>query len=256
MKKTIVYSIINQKGGVGKSTTAQALAAGLSRKGKKVLVVDLDPQGNTTTTLGGKKDRVNALSLLLEEADPEESIQKIDCGDLIASTKALASADTLLTETGKEYKLKEALDPIKGKYDFVLIDTPPALGILTINALVVSDRAIIPAQADVYSLEGIADIAGTIKTVKKYCNSALTVEGILLTRYTARGGFNEECEDLAREMAASMNTKVFDTHIRENIAVKKAQAAKKNIFDYDAKSTAAASYAELIEEILKPHGKK
>ena len=160
------YAIINQKGGVGKSTTAEALGAGLTLKGYKVLFIDLDAQGNLTYTLGANSKGYNSLDVLTQEATAEAAIQHTDRGDIIPSTPALAGADTAITSTGKEYRLKEALEPLKKSYDFIVIDTPPALGILTINALTACTGAVIPAQADIYSLQGISQLNQTIETVR------------------------------------------------------------------------------------------
>lgn len=248
MKKTL--AIINQKGGVGKSTTAQALAAGLTLKGYKVLTVDLDPQGNTSFSLGAKKDGATALGVILEEVTAADAMQQTKYGAVIAASRALAGADAYLTEIGKEYRLKEALEPVAGFYDYILIDTPPALGILTTNALTACDGVIIPAQADIYSLQGIADLADTITPVKKYCNPALTIEGILFTRYSSRSAFNKELAELAGELAANLGTKVFHTVIREAVAVKKAQAVQQSIFDYDPKAKVTDDYRALVEELL------
>ena len=249
MSKTL--AIINQKGGVGKSTTVQALAAGLTLKGFKVLTVDLDPQGNTTFSLGARKDGATALGVLLEEVKPADAIQHTKYGDIIAGSKALAGADAYLTETGKEYKLREALEQVSGGYDYVLIDTPPALGILTTNALTACTSVIIPAQADIYSLQGIADLADTMKPVKKYCNPALEIEGILFTRYSPRSAFSKELAELAGELAGNLGTKVFTTMIREAVAVKKAQAVQQSVFEYEPKAKVTEDYKALIEELLR-----
>lgn len=248
MKKTL--AIINQKGGVGKSTTTQALAAGLTLKGYKVLTVELDPQGNTSFTLGASKEGATALGVLLGEVKAADAVQHTKYGDIITGNKALAAADSYLTETGKEYRLREALETISSNYDYILMDTPPALGILTTNALTACDSVLIPVQADIYSLQGVADLADTMKPVRKYCNPALTIEGILLTRYSPRSGFNTELAELAEELANNLDTKVFNTKIREAIAVKKAQAAQQSLFDYEPKAKVTEDYRALVEELL------
>ena len=151
--KTI--TVTNQKGGTGKTTTAIQLAAGLSLKGYKTLSIDLDAQGNLTYTAGAKTDGATALGVLTGEVKAENAIQHTPSGDIIAANKALAGADAFIADTGKEYRLKEALESLQAAYDYIIIDIPPALGILTINALTACNSVIIPAQADIYSLQGI-----------------------------------------------------------------------------------------------------
>ena len=245
-----VIAVINQKGGVGKSTTALALGAGLSLKGYKVLFIDLDAQGNLSYTLGASIKGYNAMGVLQRPETIKEEIQHTGQADIIASSTALAGADTVLTETGKEYRLKEALELIKADYDYCIIDTPPALGILTVNALTACKGAVIPAQADIYSLQGIAQLNSTIETVKKYCNSSLSIMGIVLTRYSSRAIISREVTEMIEQTAQSLNTKVFNTRIRECTALKEAQAVKENIFTYAPKSNATADYTALINEIL------
>ena len=246
-----IIAIINQKGGVGKSTTAQALTAGLTLRGFKVLAVDLDPQTNTSFTMKASSEGATALGVLLKEIPAAAAVQSTPYGDIIASTERLAGADTLITDTGKEHQLEEALTPLKDSYDFIIVDTPPALGILSVNALTASDSVIIPAQAELYSLQGIGKLAEAIKAVKKYCNPDLVIEGILFTRYNTRSTFSGELSDLAERLAANLQTKVFDTRIRESIAIKKAQATQKSIFEYEPKGKAAEDYNSLIKEILQ-----
>ena len=249
MSKTI--AIINQKGGVGKSTTAQALTAGLTLKGFKVLIVDLDPQTNTSFTMKASSEGATALGVLLKEIPAKAAIQHTPSGDIIASTERLAGADTLITNTGKEYQLKEALAPLSAMYDYIIIDTPPALGILTVNALTAADSVIIPAQAEVYSLQGIGKLAEAIKAVKQYCNPKLKIEGILLTRYNARSTFSGELSELTEKLASNLDTKVFETKIREAIAIRKAQATQQSIFEYEPKGKAAEDYTTFIGEIMQ-----
>ena len=245
-----IISIINQKGGVGKSTTAEALLAGLTLKGYKTLAVDLDAQGNLTYATGATSQGATSLGVLTREVDAGDAIQHTSSGDIIPSNKALAGADAFITDTGKEYRLKEALESVASEYDYIIIDTPPALSILTINALTASNSVIIPAQADIYSLQGIEQLAETIQPVKRYCNPTLSIEGILLTRYSKRSILGQEVAGLARQIAQRLNTKVFDTTIREAIAIKEAQISQQSLFSYAPKAPVTDDYRAFIEEVI------
>lgn len=245
-----ILAIINQKGGVGKSTTALTIGAGLALKDFSVLYVDLDAQGNLSYTIGANTQNYNAIGILQKPETAKEEIQHTAQGDIIASSPALAGADAVITETGKEYRLKEALDIISGEYDYCVIDTPPALGILTINALTACNGVIIPAQADIYSLQGISQLNNTLQTVKKYCNPDLSIMGIVLTRYNGRSIIRREVAEMLEQTAQRLNTKLYKVKIRECTALVEAQAKKQNIFVYAPKSNATADYKKLIEEIL------
>lgn len=244
-------AIVNQKGGVGKSTTASALAAGLSIKGAKVLAIDLDSQANLTYTFGANTDGATALGVITGEVKAGEAIQHTPSGDIIPASKALAGADAFITDTGKEYRLKEALEGLQTHYDYVILDTPPALGILTINALTACNSVIIPAQADIYSLQGIEQLSETIKPVRKYCNPGLRIEGILLTRYSPRSVLSRDIAELAEQLARKIGTKVFKTTIREAIAIKEAQISQKTIFEYAPRAKVAEDYMRFIDELLE-----
>lgn len=247
-----VLSIINQKGGVGKSTTAQAIGQGLADKGNKVLLIDLDPQGNLTYSTGADSTKgYGTLGILQRPETIKQEISAAGTVDIIASCPALAGADSLISETGKEYRLQEALELVQGDYTHCIIDTPPALGIVTINALTASDFVIVPAQADIFSLQGIGQLHKTIETVKKYCNSKLKVLGIVLTRYNSRAILTRELTEMTKATAEQLNTKVYTTVIRECTAIKEAQAVKQSIYSYAPKSNATADYSNLLEEILK-----
>lgn len=245
-----VLAVINQKGGVGKSTTALAIGAGLTLKGFSVLYVDLDAQGNLSYTLGATTQGYNAIGVLQRPETAKEEIQHTGQGDIIASSPSLAGADAAIIETGKEYRLREALESISGDYDYCIIDTPPALGILTINALVACKGVIIPAQADIYSLQGISQLNSTIEAVKRYCNKDLSIMGIVLTRYSSRSIISREVAEMLEQTAEQLNTKLYKAKIRECTAIKEAQATKQNIFNYAPKSNATADYKALVEEII------
>lgn len=246
-----LLAIINQKGGVGKSTTAEALAAGLSLKGYSVLSVDLDAQSNMTYTAGAKTDCPTVLGVLMGEIPARNAIQHTENGDIIPASKSLAGADAFITETGKEYRLREALEPIRNDYDFIIVDTPPALGILTVNALTACDSVIIPAQADIYSLHGIDQLAETITPVRKYTNPSISIEGILLTRYSPRAVLSRDVADIAEQLASALGTRLFKATIRDAIAVKEAQMLQKSIFSYAPKSKVAGDYTRFIDELLE-----
>ena len=246
-----VLAIINQKGGVGKSTTAAALGAGLILKGYRVLYIDLDAQGNLTFNMGAGASALSSLEMLTGTATAEEAIRHTEQGDIIPASPALAGADNLITTTGKEYRLKEALEPLYKLYDYIVIDTPPALGILTVNALTACTGAIVPAQADAWSLQGITQLNGTIQAVKKYCNPALKVKGIVLTRFNSRAVVSRDMQELIAQTADALNTKLYKTTIRECTALKEAQAVQQDIYSYAPRSNATADYKALVAEITE-----
>ena len=245
-----IFSISNQKGGVGKSTTANALGAGLMRKGFRVLYVDLDAQGNLSHSMKANNKAITSLEVLTGTATAADAIVSTPQGDLIPASPALASADTILTETGKEYRLKEALSTISDRYDYCLLDTPPALGTLTVNALTACNSVLITTQADIYSLQGIGQLARTIQTVQKYCNNALDILGMVITRYNARAVLTKNMTEMIEDTAKQLHTSVYTTKIRECVAIKEAQAMQQDIFTYSSSSNAAKDYENLLNEIL------
>lgn len=248
-------TITNQKGGVGKSTTAAAIGQALTAHGKKVLFVDLDAQGNLSYTVQATGAAPTVYEVLTGAATADEAIQTVGQQDIIPSSRNLAGADKILTDTGKEYALSEALTAVQSRYDYCIIDTPPALGILTVNALVAATDVIIPAQADIFSLQAIQALCGTISTVKKYCNRELNIAGIVITRYSGRAVLPREIAESIGNAAEQIGTKLFDTRIRECIALKEAQVVRQGIFDYAPKSNAAADYMALTKEIIEEIGK-
>ena len=244
-------AVVNQKGGVGKSTTAAALSGGLRLCGRRVLAVDLDAQGNLSHTLRARPcPGKSILEVLLGMVPAREAVQATDSGDLLPASKGLSGADAFLSETGKEYRLREALEPLGEEYDYCVIDSPPALGIATVNALTAADMAIVPAQADIYSLQGVEQLAATVETVRRYCNPGLKVDGILLTRYSPRSVLSREVRELMDRLAQRLGTRLYQASIREAIAVKEAQISRENLFTYAPGSNVAGDYRAFLEEAL------
>jgi len=219
MAKTIC--ITNQKGGVGKTTTTYALGLGLRKKGYKVLIVDLDPQGNLSFSVGAEtEESITIYEVLKGEYNAEEAIQHTPIIDIIPSNIVLSGVDLEFTHTGREFLLREALSNVQNIYDYIIVDTPPSLNILTVNAFALSNKIIIPMIADIFSLQGIAQLYETIDRVKRYCNPSINIEGILLTRYNKRIILSSEIKGTAEMIAKELNTTVFNTHIRSSISIK------------------------------------
>lgn len=248
-----IIAIGNQKGGVGKSTSVGAIGACLFSKGYKVLYIDLDSQGNLSYTLrtNNQPTRSTLLDVLIGKVSLEEILISTPQGDLIPSTPLLSCLESRVNDTGKEYRLKEVLIPLRAKYDFILLDTPPSLGLLTINALTACDSIIVPAQPDIYSLQGIGQLMQTISAVKQRANSKLFIRGLLLTRYSVRAVLSRGITELLQDTADKFSTRLYRTKIRECIALKEAQAKHMDILAYAPKSNAAEDYTKLTNEILE-----
>ncbi|MGL5257440.1 MAG: ParA family protein [Proteocatella sp.] len=245
-----ILAIVNKKGGVGKTTTALAIASGLTQRGFKVLAIDLDPQGNFSGTAKADKDSVGVFEVLTKRVSINNAIQKSIHFDFISADGSLSVADNTITEIGKEYRLREALDGLRVEYQYIVLDTPPSTGILTTNALTVANQIIIAAQADTYSAEGLMQLSSSIETIKKYCNPSLEIAGVLLTRYNNRTILSQHLKETFTKIATKIGTKVFNTYIRESISIKEAQAMKQSIFEYDSRSNGAVDYQKFIDELL------
>ena len=249
-----VITVTNQKGGTGKTTTTLFLAHGLSSRGYHVLVIDLDQQEDTTYILSSGKDyesKGSSFELLTQQATAQDCIVQINLlVDLIPATQRLAVLDVALYKNDmyRADVLKEALEPIKSKYDFILIDTPPALSMAVTNALTVSDRVLIPVQADLFSVKGLADLQGTLEKVH---NPNLDVIGILITRFNPRTVYSKALTADLIQVAKLMHTRVFQTKIKEAVAIKEALHQFKSIDEYDKSSNAAKNVNQFIDEFLE-----
>lgn len=244
-----ITAIINQKGGVAKTTTTRNLAAALTMEGHKVLMIDADPQGNLTTSLGASNEA--GLYDVMQGKQTKRQIQETEDGDLIASTPDLAAADLVFINTGKEYRLREGLKNTIKYYDFVFIDCPPTLQILTINALTAADDVIIPLEANSFSLEGLHQSIATIETVKKYCNPSLHVAGLLFTKYKGYINSPKEWRLKIEEQAKAEGVPVYETCIREGTAIERAQGNQESVFKSFNTSNPAKDYKAFMLEYKK-----
>lgn len=250
-----IIAISNQKGGIGKTTTATALTEALSIAGYSVLLIDADPQGNATATAGIIGTGTPTLREVLTGTTPAQAaiVRSLTLqADILPSSPMLAAIDKELGDApGREYRIKETIAEQAAAYDFIIIDTPPALGTLTVNALTAADYLIIPTTADNYALMGIGQLYLTISAVKKYCNPALKIAGLLITRHSARTVLSRELAEAVEQTAAAMGTHSFLTAIREGVAVREAQAQRMGLFQHAPNSKPAADYKSFAEEVIK-----
>ena len=248
--KTI--ALFNRRGGVGKTATAHNVGAGLALRGYATLFMDLDPQGSLTYELGADEEApITSMEVLRGDATAEEAIQHTEGGDIIAGSPKLATADRDITGA---YRLKEALEPIAGLYDYCIIDLPPALGILAVNALTASTSVIIPAGEEIYSLKGIGLLYETIRTIQEETNPDLKIEGIVVTRYKGWTILGNHMRGNLEATARKLKTRVL-TPIRENNAIAEAQAMQRDIFNYSPRSNGAKDYNSLVDEIERKRKK-
>lgn len=245
----MIIAVANQKGGQGKTTTAQAIVTGAAQIGKKALAIDLDAQGNLTFSMGGNAADVGAYELITGKAAPEKTVQRTAQGDIIAASLALASADTTLTGNARTEALKTAIRPLVRRYDVIVIDCPPALNTLLINALTAADKVIIPLTADMYSLQGLYLLAQTIRETRQKHNTGLEIGGVLFVKHNTRTVLARDLADVIKEKCDALGVHVYNTVIREGVAVREAQTQRQSIFDYAPRSNPAKDYKQLIEEI-------
>lgn len=242
-----VVALVNQKGGVGKSTTAHNLGQWLKIKGHRVLFIDLDNQQNLSYTMGANGNNATSFELLSKKMTIDEAIQKTASGDLIAASPQLAESDKNIIGIDT---LKLAIATIKEQYDFVILDCPPSLSILTINALIAASCVVVPCQCDIYSLQALKQLHEIIETVKLNANPSLKVSGILITRYNKRAILSRDLSEAISAAADKMGSKVFESQIREAIAIKEAQAVQSDIFTYSPRSGAAKDYERFASEFF------
>ena len=248
---SLIITFTNQKGGVGKTTSTSALITGLSLQNYKVLGIDLDPQGNLGFSLGLDVENTTTIyEVIRGESNIKDAICKTEFGDIIPSNILLSGAELEFNRSGREFLLKEVIEPLKDEYDFIIIDTPPALNILTVNAYVCSDFLIVPMVPEILSLLGVSQLKETVQTVKKFYNTNLKVLGLLLTRYNKRTNLAKEVSELADEIAKQLETKVFKSKIRSSVAVAEAPAHGECVLIYAPKSNPTIDYINFIEEVL------
>ncbi|WP_099221726.1 ParA family protein [Listeria costaricensis] len=250
-----VIALANQKGGVGKTTSSVNLSASLAFLGKKVLLVDIDPQGNASSGVGINKGEIEhcVYDVLVDDVPLKDVRQPTDLDnlDVIPATIQLAGAEVeLVPAISRELRLKKALDTLKDEYDYIIIDCPPSLGLLTLNALTASDSVLIPVQCEYYALEGLSQLLNTIRIAQKHLNDDLKIEGVLLTMLDARTNLGLQ---VIEEVKKYFQNKVFETIIPRNVRLSEAPSHGKPILLYDAKSKGAEVYLELAKEVIA-HG--
>jgi chromosome partitioning protein len=245
---SVVISLLNHKGGVGKTTSTINIGAGLVELGKRVMLIDLDPQANLTISLGIPRQKYTIYEALRGDSGLEPFTVRENF-DVVTSSLDLSSAEMeLINEAGREYIMRELLDPVSHDYDYIIIDCPPSLGLLTLNALAASDYVIIPMQTEFLALQGLTKITQVIDKVKFRLNTKLKIGGVLATMYDSRKVLNR---DVLATIQKHFADKMFETQIRENVALAEAPAARKDIFTYSKSSPGAEDYLKLSKEIIE-----
>ena len=243
--------ILSRKGGVGKTATAHALGAALMKRNKRVLFIDADGQSNLTLTMKGSEDNLSLYDVLNRESTIKRAIQETEGGYIIPGNEMLHAADMMLKGTDKNLILREALKEVSKQFDYCIIDTPAALGVVTMNCLIAADKIIVPLQADIYSLQGIARMVEALETVKESCGSKAKISGFLVTRYNARTVLTKQMLEDLEKIAKSLKTRVYKSKIRECTAIKEAALQQTDIFSYAPGSNAAKDYNDFVEEFIE-----
>ena len=246
-----IIAVVNQKGGVGKTTTCVNLAASLHEAGKRVLVCDFDPQGNATSGLGVDKTTASpsVYEVLISDIDPARAVFSTPWGDVMPSNKALAGATVeLIGLDRREYRLKIALEQLKDRYDFILIDCPPSLELLTLNGLCAADTLLVPVQCEYYALEGLSDLLSTVRIVKRSLHPGIDLEGVVLTMYDGRTNLSMQ---VAEEVKRHFPGKVYASVIPRNVRLSEAPSHGKPVLSYDTYSRGAEAYRSLAKEFLE-----
>lgn len=248
-----IISITNQKGGVGKTTTAINLSACVAQMGKHVLLVDLDPQGNSTSGLGvtKKKEFPSSYDVLIDDVPAQDVIRKtmIETLDVLPSRIELAGAEVeLVSMMAREQRLKQALSPISDRYDYIFVDCPPSLGLLTLNALTASDSLLVPIQTEYYALEGLSQLMNTVKLVRRNLNSRLDIQGVVLTMFSSRMNL---CVQVVEEVKKYFREKVYNTIIPRSVRMSEAPSHGLPITLYDPRNIGAKAYTNLAAEFIK-----
>ena len=247
----MILALVNQKGGVGKTTTAVSLTAALTAMGKKVLLCDFDPQANATSGLGVDKNKAkySSYDVVINDVPAKDAIVSTKFGDIIPSGAALAGAGIeLVALPRREFRLKDALEPVKENYDFILIDCPPSLELLTLNALCASDQVLIPVQCEYYALEGLSDLMTTLRAVKRAYVPTMGIFGLVLTMYDGRTNLSMQ---VAQEVRRHFPGKVFASVIPRNVRLSEAPSHGLPITVYDRMSRGADAYRHLAEEVAR-----